>query len=69
MNGISRWSLLLAAGTGAALGCMMARSHRRRHAVHRHALHKVAVHDWENEGGNLAPLPSSVVVPPAGTPA
>jgi len=68
MSGITRWSLLLAAGTGAALGCMMARSHRRD-ALHRRTLHKVAVHDWESEGGNLAPLPSTVAVTPAGTPA
>ena len=67
MDGITRWSLLLVAGTGAALGCMMARSHRRD-ALHRRTLHKVAVHDWENEGGNLAPLPSTVAVTQAGTP-
>ena len=68
MDRITRWSLLLVAGTGAALGCMMARS-QRRDALHRRTLHKVAVHDWESEGGNLAPIPSTVAVAPAGTPA
>ena len=67
MNGITRWTLLLAAGTGAALGCMLAQS-QGRDRRHRKVLHKAAVHDWEGEGGNLAPAPATSPAPPAGTP-
>ena len=50
----NRWTVLLAACGGAAVA--LALSTRRRHRRHAEKrAYKADVHEWENEGGNLAP--------------
>jgi hypothetical protein len=59
-----RWLLFIAAATGAAASAaFMSRSRQRqRHSAH-DLRHKEDVKSWENEGGNVAPIP--VVSAPA----
>ena len=54
MNIDKRWTALLAACGGAALALALSsrRTHKRR--VEKKA-HKADLHEWENEGGTLAP--------------
>lgn len=50
----SRWIWMLAAcGAIAALTAQVRRKREIEHLVH-----KANLHEWENEGGNLAPAPS-----------
>lgn len=54
------WHLLLAVAVSAAIGAAVASTLRRRQ--HRDAHHDQHVDDiksWENEGGNLAPVPAT----------
>ncbi len=49
-----RWTVLLAAFGGAAFALALStRRKGRRHAERK--AHKADLHEWENEGGNLAP--------------
>jgi hypothetical protein len=67
-----RWYLLLAVGVSAALGAAIASKLRRRQQLNvRHAEHANAHHpdevahlkSWEYEGGNLAPVAATSVLP------
>jgi hypothetical protein len=59
-----RWFLLLAiAVSGAAGAAVASKSRRRHHRAVRDVEHKRAVKSWENEGGNLAPIPPAPSVP------
>ena len=52
MNIYIRWTKLFAACGGAAFASLLRRkSHNEKQA------HKAELHEWENEGGNLAPSP------------
>ena len=58
-----RWFLLFVAAASAAAGATSLRSPRRRH--HRGVRdleHRHAVKSWENEGGNLAPIPATPAI-------
>jgi hypothetical protein len=50
------WILLLA-GCGAAAVAFSVRMRRQRHDEKQ--VHKADIHEWENEGGNLAPSPEA----------
>jgi hypothetical protein len=64
MNIDKRWVMLLAVAASAAAGVAVAlQSQRRRHRVARNLEHKSDVSSWENEGGNLTPVPADPVVP------
>ena len=64
MNMDKRQIFLLAATMGMAVGAMLAsRSRRRQHRSAQVAQHHADVRDWENEGGNLAPMPASAAQP------
>jgi len=52
MNIGSRWAKLFAACGGAAFASRLRRTGRNEKQAH-----KTELHDWENEGGNLAPSP------------
>jgi hypothetical protein len=52
MNIDSRWAKLFAACGGAAFASRLRRKGRNEKQTH-----KTELHDWENEGGNLAPSP------------
>ena len=54
MNIDIRWAKLFAAWGGAAFG---SRLQRKRH--NERQAYKTELHDWENEGGNLAPSPEA----------
>ena len=54
MNLDMHWTKLLAGGEGAAFA---SRLQRKRH--NEKQAHKTELHDWENEGGNLAPSPGA----------
>ena len=63
MNIDKRWVLLFVAGASALAGAAVARSTRRKkhHAAHAHD-HGLQLKSWENEGGNLAPVPVTAAV-------
>jgi hypothetical protein len=62
MNTNIRWALVLTFCAGAAYVLQLGRK-RRLHARHEHRAHKASLHEWENEGGNLAPAqPLNTVV-------
>lgn len=50
MSIVTRWPMLLGASLGAAFAALL-RSNRYREKQ----AHKAELHEWENEGGNLAP--------------
>jgi len=54
MNIDSRWATLFAACGGAAFASRLRRKGRNEKQAH-----KTELHDWENEGGNLAPSPEA----------
>jgi len=58
-----RWTVLLAACGGAALALAVGSRRKHKRRVERKA-HKADLHEWENEGGNLAPpaMPADSVV-------
>ena len=60
MNLDSRWVLLVAACGGLALAFWL-RSNRPA----ANAAHKAELHEWENEGGNLAPSAHAAEPAPA----
>ena len=49
-----RWATLFAACGGAAFASLL---RRKRH--NEKQAHKAELHEWENEGGNLAPYPEA----------
>lgn len=51
----TRWIWMLAAC--GAIAALTAQGRRRRN--HEQQAHKANVHEWENEGGNLAPVPAA----------
>lgn len=59
-----RLTIFVAVAGGIALGGAIAlgarRNRREQHAAQKHQ-HKVDLHQWEGEGGNLAPTPAPVV--------
>lgn len=58
------WYLLLAAALSAAVGAAIATHSRRRQRVTTHPLeHAPELKAWENEGGNLAPIPTTSALP------
>jgi len=63
MNIDKRWVLLFVAGASALAGAAVARSARRRkhRTAHAHD-HGLQLKSWENEGGNLAPVPATAAV-------
>jgi hypothetical protein len=63
MNIDKRMILLLAVTTSAAVAAFATRT--RRQIVHAagEEQHKTNLHAWENEGGNLAPIPASALQP------
>jgi hypothetical protein len=50
-----RWARLFTAGGGAAFASLLRR--RRHNEKHEKQARKAELHEWENEGGNLAPSP------------
>ena len=54
MNIDSRWAKLFAACGGAAFASLL---RRKRH--NEKQAHKAELHEWENEGGVLAPSPEA----------
>ena len=54
MNIDIRWAKLFAACGGAAFASRLRRKHHNEKQAH-----KTELHDWENEGGNLAPSPEA----------
>lgn len=54
MNIHTRWARLFAACGGAAFTSRLWRKRR-----HEKQAHKADLHEWENEGGNLAPAPEA----------
>ena len=65
MNIDKRWVLLLVAGASALAGAAVAQSARRRkhRTAHEHD-HGLQLKSWENEGGTLAPVPTTAAVAP-----
>jgi len=53
-----RWTVLLAAFSGAAVALALSSRRKGKRRAERKA-HKADLHEWENEGGNLAPSASS----------
>jgi len=62
MNIDKRLILLLAVTTSAAVAAFATRT-RRQHVRVAGEEHKTNLHAWENEGGNLAPIPASAMQP------
>jgi hypothetical protein len=59
-----RWLLLLTiAGIAAAGAAGAAKARRRQHRAVRDAEHNASVRSWEDEGGNLTPIPSASALP------
>lgn len=59
-----RLTIFVAAAGGVVLGAALAlgaRRNRQDRHVARKRQHKVDLHQWEGEGGNLAPTPAPVV--------
>jgi hypothetical protein len=55
MNIANRWIVLFAACGGAAVASLLwSKRHNEKQA------HKAELHEWENEGGNLAPPPEAL---------
>lgn len=50
------WIVLLAACGGAAFASLL---RSKRHKEKQAQAHKAQLHEWENEGGNLAPSPTA----------
>ena len=64
MNIDKRWFLLLAVAVGALTSATVAVNARRRHhRTVRDLEHKHEMTKWENEGGNLAPIPAALALP------
>jgi len=63
MNIDKRLILLLAVTTSAAVAAFATRTKRRHVRVAGEEQHKTNLHAWENEGGNLAPIPASAIQP------
>ena len=64
MSTDKRWGLLLAMAISAAAGAAIAfKSQRRQVRAAEHLQHKTHVKAWENEGGNLAPIPATAALP------
>jgi hypothetical protein len=62
MNFDRRWTLLIAVTISAAIGAAFASRARRQHVHAAGELErKTDLKAWENEGGNLAPVPASTV--------
>ena len=62
MNIDRRWILLIAVAMSAAIGAAFASRARRQHVLAAsESERKDELKAWENEGGNLAPLPVSTV--------
>lgn len=60
MNLENRWYLLLAFAASAVVGAAVAAKLRSgRHHTARHREHAADLKSWENEGGNLAPVPAT----------
>jgi hypothetical protein len=59
-----RFTIFVAVAGGIALGAALAlgtrRNRQEQHAAQKHQ-HKVDLHQWEGEGGNLAPTRAPVV--------
>jgi hypothetical protein len=54
MSILTRWPKLLATCAGAAFATLLwSRRNKEKRA------HKAELHEWENEGGNLAPSPKA----------
>ncbi len=51
------WILFLTACGAAAANAFATWTHRKRHTEKQ--AHKAVLHEWENEGGNLAPPPAT----------
>jgi hypothetical protein len=52
MSIVTRWPILLAACVGAVVATLpWSKRYKEKQA------HKAELHEWENEGGNLAPSP------------
>ena len=63
MTSNTRWTRSLAACAGASFVLPWRKRHNEKKA------HKAQIHEWENEGGNLAPAPEvSPTVLTAGSP-
>jgi len=64
MNIDKRWLLAIAVVASAAAAATVAATSRRRNqrAAH-HLQHATDLKSWENEGGNLAPVPEAAVAP------
>jgi hypothetical protein len=64
MNIDKRWLLLLAAAAGAAAATAIAwASRHRNHRTNRDLEDAADLKSWENEGGNVAPIPLTPVLP------
>jgi hypothetical protein len=62
MNLDRRWILLIAVTLSAAIGAVVASRARRQHVrAAGESERKSDLKAWENEGGNLAPVPPSTV--------
>jgi hypothetical protein len=62
MNIDRRWILLIAVTMSAAIGAAFASRARRQHVLAAgESERKSELKAWENEGGNLAPIPASTV--------
>ena len=60
MNIDKRWLLTIAVVASAAAAATVAATSRRRYQRNAHQLqHATDVKSWENEGGNLAPVPET----------
>ena len=61
MNLDARWYLLLAVVAGGAAAAW--KSRRRRRRTVRDLEYRTEIKSWENEGGNLAPIPVAPTLP------
>ena len=57
------WYLLLATALSAAVGAAIATNSRRRRVTAHPPEHASELKSWENEGGNLAPIPATSSLP------
>jgi hypothetical protein len=61
MNIDRRWYLLFTVAATAAAGAAVAlTAHRRHRRTMQQPQDTAALKDWENEGGNLAPIPAAL---------
>jgi hypothetical protein len=63
MNIDNRWLLFIVGASAAAGAAIAANSRHRRGRRLRHHAQKEQVKSWENEGGNLAPMPAPSLLP------